>query len=170
MRQVKTRYGDWLPCVNCGKVRVVARANQKHSNYTGLCRPCLVEFNHTKQANRKIEERPQTKRSDGYLEIILPKTHWCVPMATKSRRSLLVHRLVMAEHLRRLLEPWELVHHLNGVKDDNGIENLKLTTRKTHHLTYEAGYKAATDFQTDLQKEIRLLRWELKQIRERIGV
>jgi hypothetical protein len=61
------------------------------------------------------------KLSQGYIYIWQPKH----PLASKEG-YVMEHRLVMEKHLGRYLTPAECVHHLNGIKDDNRLENLSL--------------------------------------------
>jgi len=43
------------------------------------------------------------------------------------------HRAVMENYLQKFLDPEENIHHKNGNRQDNRIENLELTTNSNHN-------------------------------------
>jgi len=69
------------------------------------------------------------KEVAGYILVRAPKDH---PKARQDG-SIYEHRLVMEKHLGRLLDRGEVVHHINGVRDDNCIENLQLRRSRKEH-------------------------------------
>jgi DNA-binding CsgD family transcriptional regulator len=69
------------------------------------------------------------KDKDGYVQIFAP-SH---PHRT-ARNEVSEHRLVMERLIGRFLEPHEVVHHKNGIKDDNRPENLELLNSSGIHV------------------------------------
>ncbi len=113
--------------------------------------------------------------TDGYIIVQVKLGDFFYPMAQKNG-YVLEHRLVMAKHLGRCLQPWEMVHHKDGIRNHNEYTNLEISTVGSHIREHSKGYRDGyakglqdgRDSQIEeLRKEIRLLRW---QINERIVV
>jgi len=71
-------------------------------------------------------------RVNAHIRVTIPHDSFFFPMATKSG-YVLEHRLVMAQHLGRCLQPWEVVHHKDGDRRNNALENLVLTVPAHHN-------------------------------------
>ncbi len=118
----------WEECPQCHEQRWVDKHKCKTRKRLGICFKCRCKRygkdNPKWQGGRSID-------ANGYPRIVLPPGDFFLPMADKYR-SVLEHRLVMAKHLGRCLQSWELVHHKNHIKDDNQIENLQLIGLDKH--------------------------------------
>jgi len=65
----------------------------------------------------------------GYI-LILSKNH---PFGDRDG-YVYQHRLVMEEKIGRFLEKKEVVHHINGIRHDNRIQNLELKQSQADHM------------------------------------
>lgn len=88
----------------------------------------------------------------GYVLIFLPKSHPRRGMANQKSGYVRQHRLVMAEHLGRNLTSNEIVHHLNGDKGDNRLENLQLVSDSEHRTIHNQENQKAAELLREIQK------------------
>ena len=169
----------WQACVGCGKERWVSYQVAKCRGESLRCKKCAskirgAEFK--KGGKYARENNPnwkggRTETARGYIFINTDKEDFFYPMASQER--IMEHRLVMAKCLGRLLKSWEIVHHLNGIKDDNRIENLELTTSRAHRRDYQSAYQDGFHDGVNLrdktlEKQIKLLRWQIKELSKQL--
>lgn len=80
---------------------------------------------------RKGKNHPKWKGGkaicDGYV-YILNRNH----PSRNSGNYIAEHRLVMEKYLGRYLKKWEIIHHKNGIRDDNRLKNLEIVVNKKH--------------------------------------
>jgi hypothetical protein len=111
------RHGKLYACLcDCGKNSIVHSDSLK-SGATKSCGCLRSEFLETVRYYPRIPGKLR-KNKHGYV------IQWI------DGKEYFVHRLVMEKHLGRKLKAEEAVHHKNGIRDDNRIENLELWTRK----------------------------------------
>lgn len=71
--------------------------------------------------------------NNGYIRITDHKHHFA-----DKRGMVCEHRLVWEKHNNAVLLPWGMIHHRNGIKHDNRIENLEAMTKSYHSRYHNA--------------------------------
>ena len=139
----KTATFVWHACRGCGEEQWRLLTNMKgggipRGEYCHRCASRLY-FKNTPPGNNPGWKGGRILHL-GYVLIKIEQDDFFRPMADKSG-YIREHRLVMARHLGRCLHQWEIVHHKNGIKDDNRIENLELSSLGNHTLCHNLGYQ-----------------------------
>ena len=145
MSKIAERYGVSPATIlhRCRRYNIPTRAQRDTFTFKGLTHEKSAKdaISHahkgrvmSAETRRKLSESRKDggighkkKRSDGYVAIYFPDH----PRSTKAG-YIQEHILVMECLLGRHLNKGEVVHHINGKKDDNRKENLELMTVSEH--------------------------------------
>lgn len=117
-----------LECSNCGE-KFERRASGKIGKNSFCTRKCQYEFHRGENATWYKGGRYLNDK--GYVLVLNPEH----PRPVASR-YVYEHIEVVEKHLGRYLLSDENIHHINGVKDDNRLENLQIVTPQEHRAIH----------------------------------
>jgi len=132
-----------LRCEDCGEERVVQRNTAILEKKEHPCRSCSNKRNGLKKRGKPSwnsgKRMPEHERKIGSTYV---NTHGYVEMYVGPEKSLkygrkngyvLVHKKVMQDAIGRPLKREEVIHHIDGDKLNNNINNLYLCPSLSHH-------------------------------------
>lgn len=138
-KRVKT-LTHWM-CDNCNTEFSKNKNGAYNPKSKSYCRHCISKIGLAKLANlagyeSKIKNKFINRIGDvvlgkeGYPEIYIGKDY---PYRKGGYRTIREHIFVMECHLKRGLKKGEVVHHIDGDKKNNSLENLYLTSVAEHN-------------------------------------
>lgn len=134
-------------CQNCGEKSETTKANYNKKK-TGLCRPCSssntglsktglesktkgIPREHLRGVNSKNWRGGRYINSSGYVMVL--NKHGSVGRSSGWENYRPEHIVVIEKHIGRKLEKDECVHHIDGDRQNNNIDNLVVIDSNKHH-------------------------------------
>jgi len=140
-QQFEARRSDAKWCPTCKIVKEkekLARYEKRHPNICKDCGKSIIRRatrchlcdNKSRMESNRGENNPnwkggKSRQSDGYVYILGKRPN-------RKHRYQLEHIMVWEKANGELPKGW-VIHHLNGIKDDNRLENLAAMPRKGHN-------------------------------------
>jgi len=134
---------EWQRSKYCSKSCYLLAHKQKTE--TRVCPNCQTTFEIQKSSKQKICTQSCAYKGNRKYGTKYITTQGYVAIKTHSERADssgygLEHRVLMEKQTGKFLSTNEQVHHINGIKTDNRIENLIVLTNAEHqrkHYKYE---------------------------------
>lgn len=121
-----------VECFICKRKILKAKWEIKRAKLFLCSKKCLgiyISMRTGKNHPRYKEEGYKT--SDGYITILNPNHPKCDGYGYVKE-----HRLIVEKFIGRFLKKEEIVHHLNGIRTDNRIENLMVFPSNKEHISF----------------------------------
>ena len=129
-----------MTCEECERSFQPKRGEQRYCSRSCASRPKGRARKGQKTGRQLGREYKRQIDKDGYVRLYGAWHPYC-----DGRLMIAEHVMVMELHVGRRLLSTEVVHHINGNRQDNRLENLELMTRSEHSRLHGKKQQAKRD-------------------------
>lgn len=120
----------------CSEVTIWRWLKRFNIKTRSLSEAAKISFEKGKIGFQNGENHPNWKGIENYDQGY--KTIWNPSHPKSKHKRVKEHVLIIEENIKRNLKKEEIIHHINGIRDDNRIENLWMCNYKSHGKAHKS--------------------------------